>query len=220
MTACYRLLASIVLLFPGLVFQAPAQIASLPATFEVRTVQGFPVPFQNGMPVPIFEKQRRPTLDLKGVWRKQRFIPNQAISLGPRDSAGMAALHAEAATPDATDWSQIAALYGTLAALIPSPVVEVNRAVAVAMAEGPQQGLRILEGLGDRAKGYYPFHVVCADLLRRSDQLEEAIQSYEQAIALCNNPAERSHLQRQLAPLIDAGRGSSPGDRRSRDQSP
>ena len=90
--------------------------------------------------------------------------------------------------------------------MTPSIVVEVNRAVAVAMAEGLQEGLRILEGLGDRAKGYYPFHVVRADLLRRSDQLEEAIESYERAISLCDNPAERSHLQRQLDPLINAGK--------------
>jgi RNA polymerase sigma-70 factor (ECF subfamily) len=119
--------------------------------------------------------------------------------------AAISALHAEAPTADATDWNQIAALYHTLAMMTPSIVVEVNRAVAVAMAEGPQEGLRLLEGLGDRAKGFYPFHVVRADLLRRSGQLEEAISSYEWAIALCDNPAERSHLQRQLDPLINAG---------------
>jgi RNA polymerase sigma-70 factor (ECF subfamily) len=74
------------------------------------------------------------------------------------------------------------------------------------MAEGPQEGLSILEGLGDRAKGFYPFHVVRADLLRRSDQLEEATESYERAIALCDNPAERSHLQRQLDRFSHAGK--------------
>ena len=120
--------------------------------------------------------------------------------------AAISALHAEAQTADATDWRQIVALYSTLSKMIPSIVVEVNRAVAVAMAEGPQEGLRILEGLGDRAKGYYPFHVVRADLLRRSGELEEAIESYERAIALCDNPAERSHLQRQLDPLINTGK--------------
>jgi RNA polymerase sigma-70 factor, ECF subfamily len=68
----------------------------------------------------------------------------------------------------------------------------------VAMAAGPQEGLRILEDLGDQAAGYYPYHVVRADLLRRSGQLEAAIEAYERAIALCDNPAERSHLQRQI----------------------
>jgi RNA polymerase sigma-70 factor (ECF subfamily) len=137
-------------------------------------------------------------------------ILEEAIALhdpGPYQvQAAISALHAEAPTAAATDWNQIAALYHTLAMMTPSIVVEVNRAVAVAMAEGPQEGLRILEGLGDRAKGYYPFHVVRADLLRRSGQLEEAIESYERAIALCDNPAERSHLQRQLDPLINAGK--------------
>jgi RNA polymerase sigma-70 factor, ECF subfamily len=118
--------------------------------------------------------------------------------------AAISSLHADAATAETTDWKQIAALYKTLAMMTPSPVVEVNRAVAVGMAEGPQAGLRLLDSLGNRAKEYYPFHVVRADLLRRSGQLEEAIESYERAIALCDNPAERSHLQRQLDPLIRA----------------
>jgi RNA polymerase sigma-70 factor, ECF subfamily len=120
--------------------------------------------------------------------------------------AAISSLHAEAPSAEATDWHTIAALYKTLAMMTPSPVVEVNRAVAVAMAEGPQEGLRILEGLGDRVNGYYPFHVVRADLLRRSGQLEEASESYERAIALCDNPAERSHLQRQLDRLLGAGK--------------
>jgi RNA polymerase sigma-70 factor (ECF subfamily) len=118
--------------------------------------------------------------------------------------AAISALHAEAPTAEETDWQQIAVLYKTLARMTPSPVVEVNRAVAVGMAEGPQEGLGILEGLGDRAMEYYPFHVVRADLFRRSGQLEEAIESYERAIALCTNLAERSHLQRQLGPLLKA----------------
>ena len=135
-------------------------------------------------------------------------ILDEALALkkpGPYQiQAAISALHAEAPTAEATDWQQIAALYRALAIMTPSLVVEVNRAVAEAMAEGPQEGLRILEGLEDRAKGYYPFHVVRADLLRRSGQLEEAIESYERAIALCDNSAERSHLQRQLDALIDA----------------
>ena len=120
--------------------------------------------------------------------------------------AAISSLHAKASTSETTDWHTIAALYKTLSLMTPSLVVEVNRAVAVAMTDGPRAGLSILEGLGDQAKGYYPFHVVRADLLRRSGQLEEAIESYERAIALCDNPAERSHLQRQLDPLINAGK--------------
>lgn len=135
-------------------------------------------------------------------------VLDEALALnnpGPYQvQAAISSLHAEAPTAEATDWRTIAALYKTLVMMTPSLVVEVNRAVAVAMAEEPQEGLRILEGLGDQAKGYYPFYVVRADLLRRSDQLEEAIECYERAIALCDNPAERSHLHRQLDPLINA----------------
>ena len=155
----------------------------------------------------LLEEQNRALWDSSKI-QEGIFILDEAIALhdsGPYQvQAAISALHAEAPTAGATDWNQIAALYHTLAMMTPSIVVEVNRAVAVAMAEGPQEGLRILEGLGDRAKGYYPFHVVRADLLRRSGQLEEAIESYERAIALCDNPAERSHLQRQLDPLINA----------------
>ena len=74
-----------------------SQVASLPATFSVRSVEGVSVPFQNGMPVPIFEKQRRVTFDLRGIWHKQRFAAADAITIGKRDSAGYAALVAEAA---------------------------------------------------------------------------------------------------------------------------
>jgi RNA polymerase sigma-70 factor (ECF subfamily) len=137
-------------------------------------------------------------------------ILDEALALnnpGPYQvQAAISSLHAEAPSAEATDWRTIAALYKTLATMTPSLVVEVNRAVAVAMVEGPQEGLRVLEGLGKQAEDYYPFHVVRADLLRRSDQRDGAIESYKRAIALCDNLAERAHLQRQLDPLIYAGK--------------
>jgi len=122
--------------------------------------------------------------------------------------AAISALHAEAPTAEMTDWQQIAALYKTLARMTPSPVVEVNRGVAVAMAEGPLAGLKILDGLEERSKEFYPFHVARADLLRRSNQLEASIEAYQRAIALCGNPAERSHLQRRLDALSDVPKRS------------
>ena len=153
----------------------------------------------------LLSKQDRSRWDRSEI-REGNLILDEALALkepGPYQvQAAISALHAEAPTAESTDWQQIAGLYKTLAVMTPSPVVEVNRAVAVAMAEGPQEGLKILEALGDQAKGYYPFHVARADLLRRLDQLEQAIHSYERAIALCTNSAERSHLQRQLDPLI------------------
>src|SRR5260221_1873233 len=116
--------------------------------------------------------------------------------------AAISALHAEAATPDATDWPQIAALYGTLAVMMPSPVVEVNRAVAVAMAHSPGDGLGLLhqiEGVDD----YYPYHVARAALLRRTNQREAAAEAYERALELCQNSAEKAHLQRRLDEMLN-----------------
>jgi RNA polymerase sigma-70 factor, ECF subfamily len=112
--------------------------------------------------------------------------------------AAISALHAEAPSAEATDWRQIAALYTALAAMVPSVVVEVNRAVAVAMAESPQVGLQMLLRLESQADGYYPYHAACADLLRRTGQHEAAAQAYEQALSLCGNSAERVYLQRRM----------------------
>ncbi len=117
--------------------------------------------------------------------------------------AAISALHAEAASAEATDWRQIAALYDTLAVMTPSIVVEVNRAVAVAMAYGAPLGLRRLIELDDQAAGYYPYQAARADLLRRTQQREAAIEAYEQALALCGNSAERAYLQRQRDELLN-----------------
>lgn len=112
--------------------------------------------------------------------------------------AAISALHAEARTADTTDWSQIAALYDTLATMIPSMVVEVNRAVAVAMAEGAQFGLEMLLRLETQADGFYPYHAARADLLRRMNQREAAADAYQRALDLCGNSTERAYLQRRL----------------------
>ncbi|MCB9133826.1 MAG: RNA polymerase sigma factor [Anaerolineales bacterium] len=115
--------------------------------------------------------------------------------------AAISALHADAPTPDKTDWPQIAALYATLARMTPSMVVEVNRAVAVAMAHGAPAGLELLLLLDDQAQNFYPYHVARADLLRRTHQREAAAEAYERALALCNNQTERAYLQQRLDAL-------------------
>jgi RNA polymerase sigma-70 factor (ECF subfamily) len=132
-------------------------------------------------------------------------ILDEALTLydpGPYQvQAAISALHAEAATPEATDWRQIVALYGTLSVMTPSPVVEVNRAAAIAMAESPSAGLALLhriEGVDD----YYPYNVARADLLRRMNQLEAAADAYERALELCQNNAERAYLQRRLDEIV------------------
>jgi RNA polymerase sigma-70 factor (ECF subfamily) len=112
--------------------------------------------------------------------------------------AAIAALHARAPHPDETDWPQIAALYATLVAMTPSPVVELNRAVAVAMADGPGAGLALLDPLSEELAAYQHFHSARADLLRRLGRNDEAAASYRTALDLVTNPVERRFLQRRL----------------------
>jgi len=104
------------------------------------------------------------------------------------------AVHSDARTAAATDWRQILALYDQLLALNPTPVVALNRAVAVAEVEGPDNALRELAGL--ELDGYYLFHAIRADLLLRLGHKMEAATAYERAIALTANVAERAFLER------------------------
>ena len=113
--------------------------------------------------------------------------------------AAIAALHARAPRSEDTDWPQIAALYGRLADASPSPVVELNRAVAVAMADGPARALPLVDALAGELDGYHLFHSARADLLRRLDRREEAAQAYRRALELATNPSERAFLERRLA---------------------
>jgi RNA polymerase sigma-70 factor (ECF subfamily) len=112
--------------------------------------------------------------------------------------AAIAALHARAPRPEDTDWPQIAALYGRLADRSPSPVIELNRAVAVAMADGPAAGLPLVEALAPQLDGYHLFHAARADLLRRLDRPDEAAASYRRALELVTNPTEVAYLERRL----------------------
>ena len=115
--------------------------------------------------------------------------------------AAISALHAQAARSEDTDWTQIAALYGILLKMTPSPVIELNRAVAIAMADGPLRGLALLDqpALGKTLRDYHLFHAARADLLRRAGRLAEARDAYTLALKLCQNERERSFLQRRLA---------------------
>jgi RNA polymerase sigma-70 factor, ECF subfamily len=119
--------------------------------------------------------------------------------------AAIAALHAEAPRAADTDWPQIVALYDALARLTPSPVVELNRAAAVAMADGPAAGLMILDRLraDDTLTSYHLFHAARADLLRRLGRLSEAERAYQQALDLAGNPGDRAFLERRLTEVRD-----------------
>ncbi|WP_432489190.1 RNA polymerase sigma factor [Kineococcus sp. SYSU DK018] len=113
--------------------------------------------------------------------------------------AAIAAVHADARTVQDTDWRQVLALYDHLLALVPTPVVALNRAVALAEVEGPAKALAVVEGLelGD----YPPRHAVRADLLRRLGQLEQARRAYAEAISTAGNDAQRAYLTRRRGEL-------------------
>lgn len=120
--------------------------------------------------------------------------------------AAIAAVHDQAPTAGATDWRQIAGLYAALADLAPSPVVELNRAVAVAMVEGPARGLALVDRLSGRGEldDYHLLHAARADLLRRLGRTDEAAATYRRARELTANEAERAFLDRRLAELASA----------------
>jgi RNA polymerase sigma-70 factor, ECF subfamily len=119
--------------------------------------------------------------------------------------ASIAALHAQAPTMADTDWSQIAALYDVLNSRWPSPVVALNRAVAVGMSEGPETGLTLLDELGAELNGYHLRHAALADLLRRAGRFEEATVEYQRAVTLAGTAPERAYLERRLREVRGSG---------------
>ncbi len=114
--------------------------------------------------------------------------------------AAIAAVHCRAARTEDTDWRRIVQLYGQLERIQPSPVVSLNRAVAVAMAEGPRAGLALIDALAatNELDNYHLLHAARADLLRRAGSRDEAAKSYERALALVTNDSERRFLERRL----------------------
>jgi RNA polymerase sigma-70 factor (ECF subfamily) len=112
--------------------------------------------------------------------------------------AAIAAVHARASRPEDTDWPQIALLYDRLAMLQPSPVIALNRAVAVAMAESPRRGLELMEPLAETLDRYHLFHSARADLLRRLGRPEDSAAAYRRALELTGNAVERRFLKRRL----------------------
>lgn len=148
----------------------------------------------------------------RGAWDRQQIDEGLALvdfALHLRDpgpyqiQAAIAALHSETAAASHTDWPQIAALYAELAKLNPSPVVLLNRAVAIGMSEGPERGLMLIDSLGVSGvlAEYYLLHAARADLLRRANRAEAAVESYRRALALATNETERRFLERRLREL-------------------
>jgi RNA polymerase sigma-70 factor (ECF subfamily) len=117
--------------------------------------------------------------------------------------AAIAAVHAEAKTSDETDWAQIAALYKELMLINSSPVIALNHAAAVAMSQGYEKGLSLIETVGANAQlnSYYLFHAARADLLRRLDRTEEAVDAYNRALSLTTNDVEQEYIRGRLREL-------------------
>jgi RNA polymerase sigma-70 factor (ECF subfamily) len=159
----------------------------------------------DGEAVPLDEQDR-------GLWDAERIAEGLALSeraaahgpVGPYTiQARIAAAHAEAGTPEDTDWARIVRLYEWLARVAPSPVVELNRAAAVAMSEGPERGLEMIEEI-DGLEGYRQLHSARAELLRRLGREAEAESAYARAIELTSNQVERRYLERRVSELTQA----------------
>jgi RNA polymerase sigma-70 factor, ECF subfamily len=148
----------------------------------------------------------------RSLWSKEQIAKGKALverALSARQvgvyaiQAAIAAVHADAPSAGATDWAQIVALYDLLAQATPSPVIELNRAVAVAMRDGPLAGLQLVDGI--LAQGnltdYHLAHAARADLCRRVGKMSEAKASYQQALAIARQEPERRFLEKRLAEL-------------------
>jgi RNA polymerase sigma-70 factor, ECF subfamily len=159
----------------------------------------------DGDAVPLDEQDR-------GLWDAERIAEGLALSeraaahgpVGPYTiQARIAAAHAEAETAEDTDWARIVRLYEWLAHVAPSPVVELNRAAAVAMRDGPERGLELIDEI-DGLDEYRQLHSARAELLRRLGRDQEAGSAYARAIELTSNQVERRHLERRLAEVRKA----------------
>jgi RNA polymerase sigma-70 factor (ECF subfamily) len=141
----------------------------------------------------------------RAVWDRAEIAEGVSLlgaPVGPYQiQAAIAAAHDQADTAQSTDWRRIATLYDALLDVLPGAVVELNRAVAVAMSEGPAAGLALLEPLDDELAGHHLFHAARADLLDRLGCRDEAISAYLRARALVGNDAERRFIDRRLASL-------------------
>jgi RNA polymerase sigma-70 factor, ECF subfamily len=134
----------------------------------------------------------------------ERALSSRAI--GPYTlQAAIAALHGGAPSADKTDWRQIAELYGVLLRIDPSPVIELNRAVAIAMRDGPSAGLTLIEAILGRGdlREYYLAHAALADMYRRIGRTEEAVQSYRQALSFTRQEPARKFLERRVQELTE-----------------
>jgi RNA polymerase sigma-70 factor, ECF subfamily len=150
----------------------------------------------------VLDEQDRSRWDQRQIAEALPLV-DEAFRAGPGPitiQASIAALHCRAARPEDTDWPQILRLYDLLLQLQPSPIVSLNRAVAVAMVEGPRRALALIDALAAEGdlEDYHLLHSARADLLRRLGDRAEATKSYERALALATNESEKRFLEKRL----------------------
>jgi RNA polymerase sigma-70 factor, ECF subfamily len=149
----------------------------------------------------LLEDQDRRLWDREQIAEGTALVESLSGVIGPYSTqARIAAVHAAAERPGDTDWRRITMLYGQLRQIQPSPVIELNRAIAVAMDRGPQAGLELIEEI-EGLERYAPFHVSRADLLQRLGRDEEAADAYRRGLELSSNPVQRAFLERRIGEL-------------------
>ncbi|MFN3218551.1 MAG: RNA polymerase sigma factor [Acidimicrobiales bacterium] len=154
----------------------------------------------------LLDQQDRMLWDRSIIAEAMALLTDAMVTMRPgpfQVQAAIAAHHARAMTADETDWATIVALYGQLFVMTPSPVVALNRAVAIAMADGPRAGLEALHTI-EGLDGYHLFHAARAEMLLRLEDRRGAAEAFAEALALAQAPAERRHLERR----IEASAGS------------
>jgi RNA polymerase sigma-70 factor (ECF subfamily) len=167
----------------------------------------------------VLEEQDRSRWDHRQIAEALPLV-GEALAGGPGSLAlqsAIAAEHCKAARAEDTDWPQIVRLYDLLERVQPSPIVSLNRAVAVAMAEEPRAGLALIDELAvsNELDNYHLLHAARADLLRRLGSSAEAAKSYRRALALATNDSERRYLERRLREVAPAISGSNPSGHHS-----
>jgi RNA polymerase sigma-70 factor (ECF subfamily) len=191
-------------------FQAEPEIMGLTALLLLQHARA-PARLDRNGEIVLLDQQDRSLWDAKLIAEALALIDKALRHRRPGPylvQAAIAALHARAARPEETDWAEIELLYGTLERLQPSPVVTLNRAVAVSKARGAEAALAMIEPLQAKLSGYFHYFGVRGALLLQLDRADEARIAFNRAIALAHTPAEAAHIRQHLDRLADASSSS------------
>ena len=194
-------------------FQSEPEIMGLTALLLLQHARA-PARFDANGELVLLEDQDRTLWNGKLITEGQALIDKamRHRRSGPYQvQAAIAALHSRAQKPEDTDWAQIDLLYGTLEIMQPSPVITLNRAVAVSKVRGPEAALQMIEPLGERLSNYFHYFGVRGAFLRQLNRNEEARVAFDRAIALANTSAEAAHIRMHLDRLIRDSQPTPPG---------